>query len=299
MPARERAAIKAELTPPFSVSEPERHSSPLVFCSPHSGRIYPGYFLESAQLDAHTLRRSEDCYVDHLFGCVPAYGAPLISALFPRAYLDVNREPYELDPVLFCEPLPEYANPHTTRVIGGLGTIARIVGDGTEIYRDVPSLDAALERIKGLYVPFHAALEGLIERTRDRFGYAILIDCHSMPSNSMSTERRQRPDIVLGDRFGTACDGLLTAFVQRAFSDRGYAVHVNRPYAGGFITEHYGRPTAGVDALQIEINRGLYLNEDTLEPNSGYQQVLHDIEQVVAGLAHDLPGQFDRAAAAE
>lgn len=299
MPARERAAIEAELTPPFVIQEPERLSTPVVFCSPHSGRIYPDYFLAQSQLDAHTLRKSEDCYVDELFSCAPAYGAPLIAALFPRAYLDLNREPYELDPVLFDEPLPAYANAHTTRVIGGLGTIARIVGDGTEIYRDRLTLAAALVRIEALYRPFHAALAGLLERTRKQFGYAILIDCHSMPSNSTSTDRRVRPDIVLGDRFGTACDGMLTAFVQQAFSSRGYGVHVNRPYAGGYITEHYGQPVRGINALQVEINRGLYLNETTLEPNRGYQRLLTDIEQVVASVASDLPGCFEQASAAE
>lgn len=300
MPARERAAIKAELTPAFQISEPDRATSPVVFCSPHSGRIYPDYFLEQSRLDPLTLRKSEDCYVDLLFDCAPSYGAPLIAALFPRAYLDLNREAYELDPCLFGNKLPDYANTQTTRVIGGLGTIARIVGDGTDIYEGQLSLEAGLERIEALYHPFHNSLRQLLERTRATFGHALLIDCHSMPSNSMSTTTsRNRPDIVLGDRFGTSCDRIVTGFLQRTFEGLGYLVHINRPYAGGFITEHYGRPTHRVEALQIEINRGLYLNEHTLEPKPGFERLRRDIETVVSQLTGTLPDFLQRPAAAE
>ncbi len=300
MPARERAAIEAELTPSFQISEPDRATTPVVFCSPHSGRIYPTHFLEQSRLDPHTLRRSEDCFVDLLFNCAPAYGAPLIAALFPRAYLDVNREPYELDPCLFGDHLPEFANPTSTRVMGGLGTIARIVGDGTEIYDGHLTLEAGLARIKGLYHPFHEALKELLDETRKAFGYALLIDCHSMPSNSMTgSPGRVRPDIVLGDRFGTSCDPIVIGFLHRTFEQLGYVVHINRPYAGGFITEHYGRPTIGSEALQIEINRGLYLNERTLEPAVGFERLQGDIETVVARLTSALPDLVQHATAAE
>lgn len=300
MPERERAAIRSELSPAFLVAEPERLTTPLVFCSPHSGRIYPDYFLAQSRLDPHTLRKSEDCFMDVLFSCAPAHGAPLIAALFPRAFLDVNREPYELDPSLFAERLPDFANSKSSRVIGGLGTIARIVGDGTEIYARPLTLAAALARIEGLYHPFHDALKALIERSRRTFGHAILIDCHSMPSNSMAAiNSRARPDIVLGDRFGTACDGIVMNFLQRAFHDLGYDVHINRPYAGGFITEHYGRPSRGIDALQIEINRALYLNEHTLEPTAGFANLQSDIDTVVARLVYELPDFLERPAAAE
>lgn len=300
MPDRELAAIRTELSPAFIVGEPAHWSAPVVYCSPHSGRVYPDHFLAQSRLDPHTLRKSEDCYIDVLFASAPTYGAPLIAAQFPRAYLDVNREPYELDPSLFEEPLPSYANAHSPRVIGGLGTIARIVGDGAEIYAHPLSLDAALARIDGLYRPFHAALKDLIERARQKFGYAILLDCHSMPSNSMSGGGlRARPDIVLGDRFGTSCDGIVMGFLHRAFHDLGYNVHVNRPYAGGYITEHYGRPSTGTDALQIEINRGLYLDETTLEPTAGFSNVQSDVETVIERLSFELPDLLERPAAAE
>lgn len=299
MPELERAVIEAEFTPCVALLKPDQASSPVVFCSPHSGRIYPQHFVAQSKLDALALRRSEDCYVDVLFASAPLHGAPLLSALFPRAYLDVNREPYELDPALFDEPLPDYANKQTTRVIGGLGTIARIVGDGAEIYRSPLKLACALARIDGLYRPFHAALADLIAETLTDFGRAILIDCHSMPSNSTPGRGRGRPDIVLGDRFGTACDPIVMRFLNHAFSQLGYVVNINRPYAGGFITEHYGRPSRGIDALQIEINRGLYLNETTLEPTGGFDRLRHDIDSVTAALTRELPDLLHRPAAAE
>ena len=189
MHASERASILAELTPPFTLLRPEEQLTPVVFCSPHSGRIYPKAFLEASRLDPHTLRKSEDCYVDELFEPVVALGAPLIAARFPRAYLDVNREPYELDPELFNGRLPDFANTQSARVVGGLGTIARVVADTEEIYRERLPIGAAFERIERLYRPFHEALAGLLEETRKRFGMAILIDCHSMPFHAVLIHR--------------------------------------------------------------------------------------------------------------
>ena len=178
MPERERQAIEAELTPPFTILVPHRIRSPFVFCSPHSGRIYPKAFLDASRLDAHALRKSEDCFVDDLFSGAVTLGAPLIAARFPRAYVDLNREPYELDPELFDGPLPPFANTQSIRVAGGLGTIARIVSDSEEIYREKLTVAAALERIERLYKPFHAALAKLLDDARRQFGIAILIDCH-------------------------------------------------------------------------------------------------------------------------
>lgn len=299
MPLRERASIQAELNPPFIVIEPAEQTAPFVFCSPHSGNLYPSVLLERSRLDAHTLRKSEDCFVDELFRDAAALGAPLIAARFPRAYLDVNREPYELDPELFNEPLPDFANTQTMRVVGGLGTVARIVADGEEIYDRSLPLAAAIERIERLYKPFHARLAQLLERTRRRFGAAILVDCHSMPSASMSQPGGTRPDFVIGDRFGASCDAKVTRLFREAISQRGYQVQLNRPYAGGFITEHYGQPFKGVHALQIEINRGLYLNESKLTRTGNFDRLRRDLAQLTARIFTELPPIIAPRAAAE
>jgi N-formylglutamate amidohydrolase len=295
----EQASIVTELDPPFTVLAPACQTAPFVFCSPHSGRVYPRHFLAESRLDALTLRKSEDCFVDELFSGVATLGAPLLGARFPRAYLDVNREPYELDPELFAEPLPDFANSQSVRVVGGLGTIARIVADGEEIYRTHLSLNAALERIHGLYVPFHAALAGLIESTRKRFGYAILIDCHSMPSALMAQAGGPRPDFVIGDRFGASCEAKLTRYLKEAIANLGYDVQLNRPYAGGYITEHYGRPHRGVHAMQVEINRALYLDETALSPSAGFKALQDNLTSLAERLFAELPSLLERRMAAE
>jgi N-formylglutamate amidohydrolase len=301
MPSSHDAApFDGELNPPFTIVRPQLASTPVVFCSPHSGQIYPRSFLATSRLDALSLRKSEDCYVDELLQPVAISSAPMIAARFPRAFIDVNREPFELDPELFNEPLPSYANTQSLRVVGGLGTIARIVSDGEEIYREKIPLADALARIDRLYKPFHSALAGLLEEARRRFGVAILIDCHSMPSSSIGQPAAARPDFVLGDRFGASCDGKLTRYLKDQLTTAGYEVHLNRPYAGGFITEHYGRPMRGCHALQIEINRALYLDEATLHRSSGFAGLQQDLAKVLGRLVVALPDLFrGRAAAAE
>ena len=288
-----------EFEPPFSVLKPKVQSAPFVLCSPHSGRIYPRAFLDQSRLDPMTLRKSEDCFVDELFEGAAALGVPLISAQFPRAYLDVNREPYELDPELFADPLPDYANSQSVRVIGGLGTIARIVADGEEIYASRLSMEQALARIDHLYFPFHGALAELIAETKAFFGYAVLIDCHSMPSAQMAQSSGPRPDFVIGDRFGVACDPKLTRTLKEALTGSGYDVHLNRPYAGGYITEHYGRPLEGVHAVQIEINRALYLNETRFTPGRGFARLKADLTRIAGTLFSTLPVFLEQRAAAE
>jgi N-formylglutamate amidohydrolase len=295
----ERASILAELTPPYTLIEPVEQLAPVVFCSPHSGRIYPRAFLEASRLDPLTLRKSEDCYVDELFAPAVALGAPLIAARFPRAYLDVNREPYELDPELFQGRLPAFANTQSARVVGGLGTIARVVADTEEIYRERLPIGAAFERIERLYAPFHRALAELLESTRKRFGTALLIDCHSMPSASMGQPSGGRPHFVLGDRFGASCDARLTRFIREVLQRAGYEVQVNRPYAGGFITEHYGSPGQRVHALQIEINRALYLNEAALSKNKHFDALVATLLDLAARVFEVLPLLLERRAAAE
>lgn len=299
MSQSEAEAIERELSPPFSVARPAELKVPLVFNSPHSGRIYPSAFLAASRLDAHTLRRSEDAFVEELFGFVTDLGAPLLHAHFPRAYLDVNREPYELDPVLFRDGLPHYANTQSVRVVGGLGTIARIVSESDEIYREPLSVEAALERINRLYTPYHETLSGLLLDAKREFGLAVLIDCHSMPSSPTADRSVGRPDFVLGDRFGTSCSGELTRLAAAALEAQGYAVSLNKPYAGGYITEHYGRPHKAQHVLQIEINRALYMNEVSFAKSQGFDQLRKGLETMVRGLIPSIPGLAIPRAAAE
>jgi len=292
-------SVPAAFFPSFDILSPRVQTAPFVFSSPHSGRIYPPEFLALSRLDPKTLRRSEDCFVDHLFHPVADLGAPLLSARFPRAYLDLNREPYELDPELVGDALPAHANTQSIRVAGGLGTVARIVADGEEIYANRLSLDSVLARIEQLYFPFHSELSRLIATTSDLFGYTVLIDCHSMPSAAMAPGGAQRPDIVIGDRFGASADPRLTLLVRDEFQKRGFKVQLNRPYAGGYITEHHGRPAHGIHALQFEINRGLYINELTFEPNSGYTALVDALTDIVRSLFSEVPALLDYRAAAE
>lgn len=273
---------------PLVVDMPESQRIPFVFSSPHSGRHYPASFIAASNLDPLTIRRSEDSFVETLFAGAVALGAPLLQARFPRAFLDANREPYELDPSMFAEPLPPHVNTRSLRVAGGLGTIARVVSDTTEIYREPLSYAEAEERIRHLYMPFHDALRDLLENTLKSFGCAILIDCHSMPSVGGPTDDDRgvgRPDIVLGDRYGTSCAGTVTAEAERILRRLGYNVVRNNPYAGGFNTEHYGRPRSGLHALQIEVNRALYMDEARFEPTPGFARMQEDMTAFVDELA--------------
>jgi N-formylglutamate amidohydrolase len=294
-----------ELDPPFAVLEPAALTSPLVLSSPHSGAIYPASFLASSRLDKAVLRRSEDAYVDELFLGGLKSGAPLLRAHFPRAYLDLNREPYELDPRMFETRLPAFANPRSVRVAGGLGTVARIIGDSQEIYAHRLKLDEVLARIEALYHPYHRRLEALLTRAWQNFGTAVLIDCHSMPSLSncppgRESERRVKADFVLGDRYGTSCGAELVDCAEQALRALGYSVLRNKPYAGGFITEHYGDPGNNLHALQIEINRGLYMDEASLAKTARFAAIADDLSQVLAALAaHVGAGLSTRRFAAE
>lgn len=263
--------------PAFMVRSPAQQRVPYVFNSPHSGRYYPPRFLAMSKLDAVAIRRSEDCYVDELFAGVVKLGAPFLTANFPRAYLDVNREPWELDPRMFTNPLPSYANARSARVVGGLGTVPRLVGEGQEIYAGKLPLSEAVDRIENIYKPYHSQLQRLISQTHAKFGFSVLIDCHSMPTTVRPGDGTTRPDFIIGDRFGVACAPALAAAAATSLSRLGYNVVLNRPYAGGFITEHYGRPAHGLHALQIEINRGLYMNERTYERAAGFDAIAKDL----------------------
>lgn len=265
--------------PAFDVLCPADQRVPYVFNSPHSGRQYSQQFLASSRLDESAIRRSEDAFVDDLFAHVVPLGAPMLRAHFPRAYLDVNREPYELDPKMFDGRLPSYANIRSIRVAGGLGTVARIVSENHEIYRHRLPVEEALNRIEEIYKPYHSTLRRLLAQTHVTFGYAVLIDCHSMPSSVKCQTTDVRPDFILGDRYGTSCNSELTEYACSILRDMGYSVSRNKPYAGGFITEHYGRPASGLHALQVEINRGLYMNEATHERSPGFDDLFHNLRQ--------------------
>src|SRR5215469_14644753 len=277
--------VKDELDPPFEILEPAEWRGPVVFNSPHSGNVYPREFLTASRLDLATLRRSEDSFVDELILGVVQRGNPLMRAHFPRCYIDVNREPYELDPRMFDGRLPSFANTRSMRVAGGLGTVARVVGDAQEIYNQRIPVDEALRRIEGLYKPYHRALRRLVTRVHRDFGTAILVDCHSMPSIAGSRDERPRADIVLGDRYGTSCVAAIADTVEAALTAAGYSVSRNKPYAGGFITEHYGNPPAGLHAIQLEINRALYMDERRYEQIASFRRLAADLETLADRLA--------------
>jgi N-formylglutamate deformylase len=285
VPAHMMPLIAPELDPAFDIRTPDAEAGAVLFNSPHSGRVYPAGFLAASRLDLQHLRRSEDCFVDALLEPVVAAGFALMRAHFPRAYVDVNREPYELDPRMFEGRLPAYANTRSMRVAGGLGTVARVVGDGQEIYAGRIPVDEAMARIEGCYKPYHRALRHQITGLQHRFGAAVLVDCHSMPSTPSSRGDGLRADIVIGDRYGTSCSPLVSDLVERHLSARGYRVGRNKPYAGGFIAEHYGNPSAGLHAIQIEVCRSLYLNERAYEPNAGFARVSADLSGLGAALA--------------
>jgi N-formylglutamate deformylase len=279
-----------ELDPPFEILEPAEMRGPVVFNSPHSGSIYPAAFLAASRLDLSTLRRSEDSFVDELILGVVRRGHPLMRAHFPRCYVDVNREPYELDPRMFEGRLPSFANTRSMRVAGGLGTVARVVGDAQEIYAQRIPVDDAIRRIEALYKPYHRALRRLFTRVHRDFGAGVLIDCHSMPSAAGAKDERPRADVVLGDRYGTSCVGLIAETIETTLRGQGYVVSRNKPYAGGFITEHYGNPAVGLHAIQLELNRALYMDERRYEKSASFATVAADLE-LLADRLSELPIQ--------
>ncbi|WP_092235365.1 N-formylglutamate amidohydrolase [Bradyrhizobium sp. Gha] len=289
-----------DMSPAFDIVEPAVWRAPVIFNSPHSGSTYPDEFLNASRIDLPQLRRSEDSFMDELIGHLSARGFPTVRVNFPRSYVDVNREPYELDPRMFTGRLPSFANTRSMRVAGGLGTIPRVVGDGQEIYRDRILVDDALARIETLYKPYHRALRRLINKVHQMFGTVVLVDCHSMPSVGVSRDEPRRPDIVIGDRYGTSCAPLLPDRVEETMTGLGYSIGRNKPYAGGFITEHYGNPASGLHAVQLELNRAIYMDERRRERGPRFAQVASDFGVLADVLATTIPfgdlGPFQAAA---
>lgn len=290
--------LAASVDPPLEVAAPAQQQVALVCASPHSGSEYPAEFLAASRLDPLTLRRSEDSFVDEIFGGAVELGAPLLKARFPRAYLDPNREPFELDPTMFAEPLPAYVNSRSPRVQVGLGTIARVVATGEEIYARKLRFADAVARVERLYRPYHQTLRQLLATTSEHFSGYVLVDCHSMPSAGGPGERdfrRSGVDIVLGDCHGTSCHPAIMETAQRLLAAKGYRVVRNAPYAGGFTTSHYGAPQGGRHAIQIEINRALYMDERSIDRKPFLRQLADDMRDLMAALAVLRPRQLKAA----
>ncbi|MEM7243094.1 MAG: N-formylglutamate amidohydrolase [Pseudomonadota bacterium] len=269
---------------PFHLWQPSQQTCNLVFSSPHSGAEYPDAFVSSSQLDPLTLRSSEDAYIQDLYRSVPNHGAPLIAARVPRAFVDLNRSEAEIDPALVQDSA---VRKQSARVVSGLGVIPRVVAEGKVIRRGKMTRQEAQDRIDQFYRPYHNRLRLLLNETRAKFGTAILIDCHSMPhsaTESMVVKGGRRPDIVLGDRYGAAAPQSFVDQVEDLFIDQGFSVARNVPFAGAYISQTYGRPSIGQFALQIEIDRAIYLDEAKVQKNAGYWDVKARIDRVIAGL---------------
>ena len=287
---------------PVVISQPKVQLAPLVVASPHSGRIYPDQFVSAARLDPLTLRRSEDALMDLLVQDAPSLGLPLVAAQFPRAFCDANREPFELDPQMFSDALPHYANTRSVRVACGLGTIARVVSDGHEIYRNKLKFSQAKARIDECYMPYHQALADEITATRDKFGKCMLLDMHSMPSVGGPMDQDSghgRADIVLGDRYGTSASPAYIKLLETLFRSEGLRVARNIPYAGGHTTLLHGRPGKNSHALQIEINRALYLDELSITPSDDFEELRHALNRVLAALVQEFGAEGSTTLAAE
>ena len=269
-------------TDAFDLIRPDRLETAVIFSSPHSGRDYPAMFLQSSPLDAHMLRSSEDAFVDQLFDAAPLFGSPLLSARLPRAYLDLNRAADELDPAVI-EGVTR--SPHNPRVSSGLGVIPRVVGAGRMIYRGKLTLTEAEARITRHWHPYHRALRQLIDETHAEFGEAVLIDCHSMPHESIDAHARPgapRPDVVLGDRFGAAASAEVMDRIEAAFAAAGLHVVRNAPFAGAYIAQAYGRPLRRQHVVQVEIDRALYMDEALIRPLPGFAAFREVMTGVVA-----------------
>ncbi len=265
----------------YHLTHPERRTTSVVFASPHSGRDYSWSFLRRTRLNEHSVRSSEDAYVDQLFDSAPRVGAPLLRAGAPRAYVDLNRSPDELDPALIEGVSRQGHNP---RIASGLGVIPRVVANGRAIYSGKITLAEARHRIDDFWHPYHEALQGQLDQAHLMFGQAILIDCHSMPHEAMDTVASRglrRPEVVLGDRFGAAADGEIVDRIEAAFTRAGLMVTRNTPFAGAYITQAYGRPSRGRHAVQIEIDRALYMNERLIRPNGNFEAFRRLMRDVV------------------
>jgi N-formylglutamate amidohydrolase len=273
----------------YEILAPAQWIHPAVFNSPHSGTHIPAAFAAQSRLTIPQLRQSEDCYVDEIFSCCQNLGVPMLRSLVSRSYIDLNREPYELDHRMFQEDLPGHMNIGSARVAAGLGTIPKITGENRDIYRGKINLSDALQRVEQIYRPYHRALTALMNECYNATGFALLIDCHSMPSSAVKQPHHPATDIVLGDRFGAACNAEIASYMASLFAREGLRVTRNKPYAGGFITETHGSPRHNRHALQIEINRALYMDETKQSKTSNFTNLQNAMSRVVKDLLLFLP----------
>ncbi|MEM1237434.1 MAG: N-formylglutamate amidohydrolase [Pseudomonadota bacterium] len=253
----------------YTLMRPKTQTTGVVFASPHSGRDYPLWFMRKSMLDERAIRSSEDAFVDRLFERAPNFGAPLLLAGAPRAFVDLNRSTDELDPALISG-LKKVA--HNPRVASGLGVVPRVVSNGRPIYRGKISLDEAHGRIASYWRPYHDKLQSLLDDARAQFGRAILVDCHSMPHEAIENARggSRRADVVLGDRFGAAASSDVVDCIEAAFTAAGLRVARNAPFAGAYIAQQYGRPSRRQHVVQVEIDRALYMDEVEIVPNADF-----------------------------
>jgi N-formylglutamate amidohydrolase len=282
--------------PVYRLSLPPERWSCAVFSSPHSGSDYAAQTMGPSRLTPLQLRSSEDAFVDELFGAAPSLGAPLIAARVPRACVDLNRSPDDLDPALIAGASRRFLNP---RIAAGLGVIPRVVAEGRPIIEGKLSLGEAHRRIELYYRPYHARLRSLLDESRRIFGQSVLFDCHSMPHDALSAAPSvwgRRPDVILGDRFGVSCERWLIDAATEAFTAAGFVVARNAPFAGGYITQTYGRPHARQHALQIEIDRGLYMNEAKVEKSADFEDVRRAVVSAMAVLTRLGPAALPVAA---
>lgn len=268
---------------PFLLCEPQEAVAPVIFASPHSGKLYPPQMVEALCVPLMDVRRTEDAFVDELFGSAPAHGATLLSARYGRSVVDLNRDPHELDPAMFHDGPPRACALPTPRVEAGLGCLPKVGARGEGIYGRLLSKAEGEDRLANIHDVYHGRLTSLLDSSRSHHGRTLLVDCHSMPS--VQPGRRNLPDIVLGDRFGSSCDHRLVNRLERVFRNHGLTVARNAPYAGGYTTRRYGRPRRDLHAVQIEINRGLYMDEQTVTRSSGFSRIRPIMEAAVIEMA--------------
>lgn len=289
--------MKAQyMRPAFRLEMPAQTTTPVVVASPHSGRHYPQDFLEASVLDERGIRSSEDAFMDMLVAGAPGLGAPLLAAEYPRAFIDLNRSPDELDPGV-VDGVGRVVQ--TPRISSGLGVVPRVVANGRAIYRGKLSRAEAEARIDAVWVPYHRQLDALMQAATDRYGIAVLLDFHSMPHEALDSVARpgaRRPEVVLGDRFGASAAGHLVDALEAGFVEAGLTVSRNAPFAGAYVAQRYGRPGQRRHAIQVEIDRALYMDERMIRPNADFDRVKRILTGVIARVVGTLPGSMPLAA---